>query len=486
MNKAHKANSKRPRPYWFVNGTDDQTKRFIEEGIWENESHSKNIGEIKSIQPGDRIAIKSTYVQKKGEDLPFDNRGRNVSVMAIKAIGTVKKNLHNDFRLEVEWENIGDPRKWYFYTSPRTIWKVSPDTGRWEKDALIKFTFEKGEQDIDRFRNDSYWRDRFGDNTVAELPKDVGISEKEATPKKEITAEAIGGYSIQDILDDGCFLAEEKLKKILERLQSKKNLILQGPPGTGKTWLAKRLAFALMGQNDKGKLRVVQFHPNLSYEDFIRGWRPTGDGKLSLVDGPFIEMIKTAEECPESPHVIVIEEINRGNPAQIFGEMLTLLEVGKRTPDEAMELSYKRSDSERVFIPDNLYVIGTMNIADRSLALVDLALRRRFAFIDLEPIFGEPWHNWLELNFEVDRKILTEIEKRIISLNDEISSDISLGPQFRVGHSYVTPPPGVLIDDVREWFRQVVNTEIGPLLDEYWFDGIKKSQMAKEKLLKGL
>lgn len=150
-----------------------------------------------------------------------------------------------------------------------------------------------------------------------------------------------------------------------------------------------------MGQRDDSKVRAVQFHPNLSYGDFIRGWRPVGDGKLTLVDGPFVEMIKAAAKDPTSRHVVVIEEINRGNPAQIFGEMLTLLEVDKRTPNEALELSYKRSDGERVFIPDNLYVIGTMNIADRSLALVDLALRRRFAFIDLEPTLGKPWHDWV-------------------------------------------------------------------------------------------
>ena len=125
------------------------------------------------------------------------------------------------------------------------------------------------------------------------------------------------------------------------------------------------MAFALIGQKNDSKVRAVQFHPNLSYEDFVRGWRPSGDGKLTLVDGPFVEMIRAAENEPSTRHVIVIEEINRGNPAQIFGEMLTLLEVDKRTPNEALELSYRREDDERVFIPDNLYVIGTMNIAGR-------------------------------------------------------------------------------------------------------------------------
>lgn len=292
-------------------------------------------------------------------------------------------------------------------------------------------------------------------------------------------------YSIECILRDGCFVDRGKLEVILKRLRTKKNLILQGPPGTGKSWLAKRLAFALIGQRDQSKIRAVQFHPNLSYEDFIRGWRPTGDGKLTLVDGPFVEIMKAAERDPTSNYVIVIEEINRGNPAQIFGEMMTLLEVDKRTRDEALELSYKQSDGERVFIPPNLHVIGTMNIADRSLALVDLALRRRFAFIDLEPVLGQPWRDWVRDECGIDAGILVEIERRLLELNDNLAGDSNLGPQFRVGHSYVTPPSGVSIGDAREWFRQVVDTEIGPLLDEYWFDALEKAQRARERLLEG-
>ncbi len=307
----------------------------------------------------------------------------------------------------------------------------------------------------------------------------------DSAPEAEIAAAPIEPYSLDDILADGCFIARTKLEEILEQLRVKKNIILQGPPGTGKTWLARRLAFALIGQRDDSKVRAVQFHPNLSYEDFVRGWRPAGDGKLTLVDGPFVEMMKVAAKQPTERHVVIIEEINRGNPAQIFGEMLTLLEADKRTPNEALELSYKRSDDERVFIPDNLYVIGTMNIADRSLALVDLALRRRFAFIDLEPILGKVWQDWVQSKCGIDSEILVEIEKRLNILNNEISADTSLGRQFRVGHSYVTPPFGTPIADARKWFRLVVDTEIGPLLDEYWFDALEKSEKARQRLLEG-
>lgn len=318
------------------------------------------------------------------------------------------------------------------------------------------------------------------------IEPDAPDKEAIASPEEAPAAPPIKSFSIEDILADGCFIDGDKLANIIERLEAKKNLILQGPPGTGKTWLAKRLAFALVGQRDDGKVRAVQFHPNLSYEDFVRGWRPAGDGRLTLVDGPFLGMIEAARKDPDSGYVIVIEEINRGNPAQIFGEMLTLLEADKRTPKDALELTYKRTEDERVFIPANLYVIGTMNLADRSIALVDLALRRRFAFIDLEPVFGEPWHEYVRTVCGVEREILLEIEKRLTDLNESISADPGLGPQFRVGHSYVTPPFGKPIDDVWEWFRRVVDSEIGPLLDEYWFDNPGKSREMKEFLLEGL
>ena len=286
-------------------------------------------------------------------------------------------------------------------------------------------------------------------------------------------------------MKNGCFIARDKLESILNRLRTKKNLILQGPPGTGKTWLARKLAFALIGERDESKVRSVQFHPNLSYEDFVRGWRPSGDGKLTLVDGPFIAIRDEAEKDPDNGYVIVIEEINRGNPAQIFGEMLTLLETDKRTPDEALGLVYSRTPDERFFVPNNLFVIGTMNIADRSLALVDLALRRRFAFIDLEPTLGKPWRDWVHAQCGIDKETLVEIEQRIVNLNQEISDDSSLGSQFRLGHSYVTPPFEQPIDDGRKWYRDVVDTEIGPLLDEYWFEDLEKSRNAKQKLLEG-
>ena len=293
-------------------------------------------------------------------------------------------------------------------------------------------------------------------------------------------------YSLDDIISDGCFLERGNLEMMLERLRSRKNLILQGPPGTGKTWLARRLAYALIGSRSERQVRPFQFHPNLSYEDFVRGWRPGGDGRLSLVDGPFLQAVEDAGKEPSLDFVVVIEEINRGSPAQIFGEMLTLLEADKRTPQEALALSYPRHPVERIHIPPNLYVVGTMNIADRSLALVDFALRRRFAFIDLEPVFGDTWRNWVGEQCGIETAFLADIERRMTSLNETIATDSLLGSQFRVGHSVVTPSGDQVIDDPVSWFVQVVETEIGPLLEEYWFDQAGRADEEKEKLLQGL
>ena len=185
--------------------------------------------------------------------------------------------------------------------------------------------------------------------------------------------------------------------------------------------------------------------------------------------------------------MVVIEEINRGNPAQIFGELLTLLEAGKRTPGEAIELCYPDPDGKRrpVHVPENLHVIGTMNIADRSLALVDLAFRRRFAFVTLEPKLGKPWRDWVVREGGVDPERVGEIERRIIDLNERIAGDPSLGKQFRIGHSYVTPTHRLEDGATGNWFRQVAETEIGPQLEEYWFDSPDTAIEAVGRLLEG-
>ncbi len=465
------AESENPRPAWFVGaafgGYDDQTERFVQEGTWEGGTSGKNGDLIASIQPGDRIAIKSAYTRKNG--LPFDNRGEFVSVMAIKATGVVVENSGDRRSLRVDWTPVDPPREWYFATSRVTVWQVPADDP-WQR-ALTRFTFDGEDQDVNQFLRIPYWGERYG------YPdgQRSGEGEDSSSP-----------YDVGSIIADGCFIDRSTLESMLQRLQTKRNIILQGPPGTGKTWLARKLAWALIGQKDEGKVRQVQFHPNLSYEDFVRGWRPLSDGNLGLVDGPFLELCESARQDLNGTYVMVIEEINRGNPASIFGELLTLLEADKRTIENALTLAHRREVDERFHISPNLHIVGTMNLADRSLALVDLALRRRFAFFDLEPTLNETWRKWVHRQCGIPSDFLTDISRRIVSLNEQIADDANLGRQFRIGHSFAVPTPGEDIAVPEEWFIQVVKTDIVPLLREYWFDDPGRADEAESELLRDL
>lgn len=291
-------------------------------------------------------------------------------------------------------------------------------------------------------------------------------------------------YTVASIREDGGFVSESDLGMMLERLSTKKNIILQGPPGTGKTWLARRLGWALCDERGTSRVQVVQFHPSLSYEDFVRGWRPTANG-LELTDGPFMEMCERTSTEPEIPYVLVIEEVNRGNPAQVFGELLTLMEADKRTCDYAMRLAYPR-EGERFFVPPNLHIIGTMNVADRSLAIVDMALRRRFAFIEISPSFGEDWVLHVS-GLGYDLELLEIYGKRLKKLNELITNDPVLGRQYCIGHSFFTPSVALQNTglDTQKWWRRVIETDIKPLLEEYWFDRPEEAEKASSQLLGG-
>jgi 5-methylcytosine-specific restriction protein B len=311
--------------------------------------------------------------------------------------------------------------------------------------------------------------------------------ETDKTPPELAPTSPTKPYSVSDIVADGCFVSEPELTDILERWRSKKNIILQGPPGTGKTWLARRLAYAMIGSKDvKSAIRAVQFHPNMSYEDFVRGWRPGSDGKLTLVDGPFLEMVERANAAPDVPHVVLVEEINRGNPVQVFGELLTLIEAGKRSPREALHLAYPRTSDETVHVPSNLYIIGTMNLADRSLAIMDLAFRRRFGFVSLAPALNDSWMQWMTSKHNVDAAHLEAVRRRFDAMNASIRDDSTLGAEFMLGHSFVTPPAEEHVDSYLSWFRAVVTTEIAPTLKEYWFEDPTSAAAELSKLVEGM
>lgn len=301
-----------------------------------------------------------------------------------------------------------------------------------------------------------------------------------AEPDAAYEAAPAEPYSRQAALKE-LFVADSKLDDALAGLERKKNLILQGPPGTGKTFLARRLAWLLLGARDESRIELVQFHPSYSYEDFVQGFRPDGQGGFRLTDGVLPEVCRRAARQPERPFVLLIDEINRGHLNRIFGELLVLLEPDKRGPGHALRLPYAPAEAPRFFVPDNLYLIGTMNTADRSLAPLDYALRRRFAFVGMEPEFGEPLRAFLAAR-GVPKVVVARLLLRLNELNQAIADDPELGPDFQLGHSYFCQPPAHPAQ-APAWLNLILEQEIAPLLDDYWFDQPTQAGAHKKRLL---
>ena len=275
---------------------------------------------------------------------------------------------------------------------------------------------------------------------------------------------AIKPYSVDDA-HRNLFISREHFQRLLESIRAHKNLILQGPPGTGKTFIAKRLARCLIGYKDSDPIETVQFHQSYAYEDFVQGYRPTRAGGFDLKDGVFYEFCERALANPGTPHVFIIDEINRGNLSRIFGELLMLIEADKRSEMYAVSLTYS---DRRFYVPKNVHILGMMNTADRSLALVDYALRRRFAFESLEPGYGRPeFKRYLESS-GTETNLVNRIVQRMGQLNRKIEEDPELGAGFEIGHSYFVPDDGEGISEDR--YTHIVHSQIEPLLREYWFD----------------
>lgn len=282
----------------------------------------------------------------------------------------------------------------------------------------------------------------------------VDEAEDEAVQEAEIKYPP---YSKDDFLEE-VYMSEDTYDTLVELLDTKYNIILQGAPGVGKTFVAKRLAYSIMGAKDTSRVSMVQFHQSYSYEDFIQGYRPVDNG-FTLVQGVFYKFCKAAEIDDERPYFFIIDEINRGNLSKIFGELMMLIESDKR--GEKLKLLYK---DEWFTVPKNVRIIGMMNTADRSLAMMDYALRRRFAFFDFAPAFSsDGFRQYLaDKNNEKLEKLISMVE----NLNIAISNDESLGDGFRIGHSYFCTDK----DITDSWLKAVVEFELIPLLKEYWFD----------------
>ncbi len=278
-------------------------------------------------------------------------------------------------------------------------------------------------------------------------------------------AKSLPFYTKEKFLSE-VFMDESSYNSLVALLRLKKNVILQGAPGVGKTFTAKRLAYSMLGVEDEEQIEMVQFHQNFSYEDFIMGYKPTVDGGFVLRSGAFYSFCKKAKANPGRDYFFIIDEINRGNLSKIFGELLMLIENSYRGKN--IKLAY---NGEEFAVPENIYIIGMMNTADRSLAMIDYALRRRFSFFEMEPGFSTDGFRQYQsgLHNEIFDKVIEAVE----NLNKEIAHDDSLGAGFCIGHSYFCNQKEVN----EQWLENVINYDIAPMLKEYWFDDPQKSKM---------
>lgn len=553
---------------WFVGacGYDDAgnwtdfSDTYIEENRWENRSDTKFLNDVKSMKVGDHIAIKASYTKKNG--LPFENNGKTVSVMSIKAIGIITNNANDGKHIDVSWVRVDPVREWFGTGVLRqTVHHVVASEGYIRK-AIIDFAFSNVPQDYsicaELYKNDSADIEEadFTDNEtrfrawmstqisasgtictpsmisanssaltkvcqmmdIVEYPDLQSIFEIEdidtftdvksiirsnpdfdsvnkacgngflksalnwyekylntiLSSAEEVTPQVYDKYTKDDFLEE-VFMTGEKYDELVQLLSYKKNVILQGAPGVGKTFLAKRLAFSILGRKDNTHVEVIQFHQNYSYEDFIMGYKPTDDG-FELRTGVFYNFCDKAkkDKTPNSKYFFIIDEINRGNLSKIFGELMMLIESDKRGEDNSLKLAYR---NEQFYVPDNVFIIGMMNTADRSLALIDYALRRRFSFFEVDPAFGtDSFKKHLE-NIIQNPTIRARIIKRFTELNIKIADEDNsgLGKGFCVGHSYfcVKPTAG---QDEETWYEAIIKYEVAPLLNEYWWDDKAKAE----------
>lgn len=455
---------------WYVGTTGndengqwrDFSDEYIDGGMWVNGWDDKFIDVVKSIAVGDRIAIKSTFTQKK--NLPFDNHGKTVGAMRIKAIGTVTENAGDGKTIKVDWTRL-DPFKTWFGPGVlrEAIHRVDASDG-YIKKQLLAFTFGDEEQDY------SLCEEKYSDD----IDQTAGVDE-------------MPDDAVEDDMDVATSTGDSetaKKKTCLEVVRTPRvnlihplNFIIYGAPGTGKTYSTAEYALAIIenravdtrrksyeerkavmaAYNDyvrKGQIVFTTFHQSYGYEEFIQGLRPdTKSGKMAFitVDGVFKRIADDALDNHEKNYVIIIDEINRANISKVFGELITLIESDKRW-GEVNETCATLQSGDIFAVPNNLYIVGTMNSADKSISLIDAALRRRFEFIEQYPKASL-----------VDDPTLRDVLSKI----NTILADSLESSDLLIGHSYFM---GKTVDDL----CAILNNSIIPLLYEYYYDNKKK------------
>lgn len=402
--------------------------------------------EINKLEKETDESKKEIYKSKKEiyeskERLPSD---------LVNTLPAIKENEKISFSkywdITDKLRNYLQKRKSDFKELSYEAWRCSEEINK-----INNINKEKGSKTQKKVKDKS--NDLVNENVLAFPIDSVAESEKEQSST----------YNMEKFLEE-VYMDKESYKNLVALIKRKKNIILQGAPGVGKTFVAERLAYSMLGTKNDSHIMMVQFHQSYSYEDFIMGYRPTAGNGFELKHGAFYNFCKKAESDRQHEYFFIIDEINRGNLSKIFGELFMLIENDKR--DVKLPLLYSE---EKFAVPSNVYLIGTMNTADRSLAILDYALRRRFSFYEMSPSFE--MKGFLDYKTELNNKKFDHLIKCVKELNEDIISDDSLGEGFYIGHSYFC---NLNKNDVDNILAEIVSFELIPLLKEYWFDEPEK------------